>query len=172
MDWPAQLAAAVGVAGMPLRDALYKWILRTIETQAFRRLDDLHIDELATTYRPRHTWPGAVRDIAYEIHGLRNEIPVEYTASIGMPLISCAGRMGVTFHTVAEVADELTDTPPSIYVFPKGEEPWIRRPDDAVPVSPDVLSMKTDGLRCILFEYREEYEDEYRRSLWVLVDGP
>lgn len=153
---------------MMLHEELLKWIMTNIDTGGFRRCDDRHLDELSPEYRQREIWLDGVKKVATELCTLRQKIPMQFCIAIGMSLISKEVRLGVTYHTAAELDDELTLTPPSVYVFERGKEPWNLQPGDAEIVDQDLLSINIGGIWYIHFEYRETYEETYRRSSWVV----
>ena len=153
---------------MLVREKLQHWIEANIETEGFSRFEDLHLDELESDYTSPDTWIVAINDVVEALNEIRNKIPAGFCASIGVSLLASDSPLGITFHDSKQLSKEFTVTPPSVYIFKKGDEPWVQRPADAKQLPSEILSDCTVNVQLIYLEYREMYESQYRRSFWVV----
>ena len=142
------------------------------------RFDDLHIDKIDEDWRPRERWIKAGIQ-AYRIAlELRDEYGLPFVVSLVFSLEVSNQRRGVDFHTQAELEQRLDHTPPSLYLFERGKEPWVEM-DRAIKeysVASDAIIQKLDstlidsfGLigTCFYFEFKSPAEPEYHRSVFV-----
>lgn len=94
-------------------------------------------------------------------------------------LESGEGPVGVNFHSTEEFGEQLNGTPPSLYLFQKGEDQEtqnIRAIKEGVvhadaivrPLDPILLgSSARIATRCYYLEFRQTETDDYSRTVFV-----
>jgi len=142
------------------------------------RFDDLHIDKIDGDWKPRERWIDAGIQ-AYRIAtDLRNEHQLPFLVSVAFSLAVGDQRRGVDFHNQAELEQRLDHTPPSLYLFKRGKEPWVEMDramregsiaSDAIIQNLDSTLLDRSGLigTCFYLEFKSPAEPEYHRSVFV-----
>lgn len=64
-----------------------------------------------------------------------------------------------------DVVQQFDDTPPSLYAFPKGAEPWATQRQVYAEMPASIVA--ADGARCYFAEKFDESDNEYRRTVWI-----
>jgi hypothetical protein len=148
---------------------LAKWILDGVDTAVHVPFVEQHVDRLNSNYREKHSWIDGALVLLRDGSHLIRDVSDLATLAACIHLRSEPVPLGVNFTSLDELSDELSDTPPSLYLFPKGKEPWIdpREQFARLPGTPF-------GSRCAdLFVFYSEYsvpgELEFRRSLWFTI---
>jgi len=148
-----------------------RWMLTILNDDGIRRFDDLHIDEIDPRWKPRQEWIDgglAAHRVALAVRD-RHQLP--FTVGLGFSLEAGNHPIGVDFQAREEFCERLNWTPPSLYLFHRGEEPdkQANPVNDVVRyLSPSVFGLE-GGTRCYYLEFRQEGADDYCRS--VFIDG-
>lgn len=148
-----------------MRDRVSKWIAEHDSIVAPGRIIDVHVNELDDSLSPRDRWIGGVQRVLAEGTVL---IGAERTLAGCVSLRSSSERVGINFRDEAELFRELDRTPPSIYLFQVGSEPWNDQNHDFVRVDPPLALSILANATTLYLEYKEPLEAEFRRSLWVV----
>src|SRR5205823_7302631 len=82
-------------------------------------------DQIDNDWRDRECWlKGGLR--AYELAiSLRDDNRLDLTVALAFSLQSGEQPRGVDFTTSLELASEFDWSPPSLYLFRRGSEPWV-----------------------------------------------
>jgi hypothetical protein len=146
-----------------------QWMLTIANDGGVRRFDDLHIDKIDLVWKPRQQWiAGGLAAHRFAL-AVRDRHQLPFTVGLGFSLKSRSRAIGVDFRTPEEFCERLDWSPPSLYLFHRGEEPDKQiGPVEGVVryLSLSVLGGK-EGTRCYYLEYRKQGSDEYRRSVFI-----
>ncbi|MCA9131174.1 MAG: hypothetical protein KDB22_29020 [Planctomycetales bacterium] len=151
------------------RTHLINWIRSNIERCGYSSFEDLHLEDFPNSFAGPGGKLGAMADACEILASLRSEFPTGFTICIGVSLRSDQSPIGVNFQDELELASELTYNTPSVYVFEAGVEPWKTQFQDAAIIPPHTFSWDKNSSYSVHFEYKEDYESQYRRSFWIVV---
>jgi hypothetical protein len=155
-----------------------RWMPNIVEDGGIERFDYLHIDKIDNNWKPRQMWIEAGVQSYRIALGLRDEHQLPFVVSLGFSLEACEQSPGLDFRTREELQQRLNHTPPSLYLFERGKEPWAEM-DRAIKhgaVSPDTVVQKIDWdlLDCsepfgnyFYLEFRPSDAGGYHRSVFV-----
>jgi len=140
------------------------WVDNTVFLKSYKEFDDLHIDEIFTPEPKQQDW----FDLSIEAYEYALKLVEE-----SYPNISCGltfslkaenTRQGVNFKNIQELTGEFDITPPSLYLFKKGEELWN------LPETECISPGNIQFLNNYIFYYSEfelkDIKDEFGRTLW------
>jgi hypothetical protein len=120
-----------------------RWMRDVIADGGIDRHDDLHVDQIDRQWTARERWLEAGSRALSMAVGLRNRIAPDLTVALAFSLQSGPERRGPDFNDTMGLQERLDASPPSLYLFRKGEEPW-RRIVDATEPSPHDCSRAGD----------------------------
>ena len=102
------------------------WILTIITDGGIQRFDDLHVDVINKKWNSPRLWiQGGIEAFEVAIR-LRDFHRIPYTLVLAIRLQEGDRLLGIDFKTREDVAARQGFTPPSLYLFVPGEEPWVR----------------------------------------------
>ena len=100
-----------------------KWMLAIVQDGGVERYDDLHVDAIDGAWKPKETWVQAGL-IAFQLAvELRNRHQLGFTVALGISLPGSRDLIGIDFDSMDELVAKLASTPPSLYLFNRGQEP-------------------------------------------------
>lgn len=151
------------------RGVIEQWMLAIIKDDGVHRFDDLHIDKIEPEWEGRKEWiEGGLESFRIAM-ALRDGNRLPFAVALGFSLQSGDRPRGVDFHDREEIRQRLDWSPPSLYLFHRGEEPDSQSATGTVQyLDPAILGADGD-VRCYYLEFKHEGADEYSRS--VFVDG-
>lgn len=155
-----------------------KWMSAVVTGGATAHPQDLHIDLIDSKWKSRSLWiEGGLKAFctAYELRELNH---VSFTLVLNFSLDSGYELRGINFHTLDELATQFLWTPPSLYLFERGKEPWIQNRTEldelvrnggmAEELGVGLFGGSVPARKCYYSEVRPPACDEYARSL-ILV---
>lgn len=156
------------------RGVIRAWMKETIQTGGIERYDDLHLDRIEADWRSRRLWITAGLSALGMALQVRNEEKIDATVALAFSLNSKQWAEGVDFTGPAELEQQFNASPPSLYLFHRGSEPWgermldlqVTRSTIVREINPSVLGNAAAGRRCVYMEFFAD--GEYSRSLFVL----
>jgi hypothetical protein len=84
---------------------------------------------------------------------------------MGYSLKSASQPQGLRVSALADIVREVDVSPPSLYLFDRGEEPWL---SDVDFIAYDALLNELGPqIGVYLREWYDDHDDEYRRSFWL-----
>jgi hypothetical protein len=152
------------------------WMRAVINDGGVDRYDDLHIDAIDERWKHRPLWiSGALEshDLALTV---RDRNGFDISIGVGFSLEPSNFPGGVNFGTREELECQLNRTPPSLYLFHSGTEPWAKRdPESAASagyttvaeIEPAILQIPGKEKHCTYFEFRQGGNCEYFRSVFI-----
>ncbi len=150
-------------------EIIEQWMLTIVNDGGVRRFDDLHIDKIDPGWKPRQQWMEGGLEAHRVALAVRDRHQLPFTVGLGFSLESGSRPIGIDFHAPEEFCERLDWSPPSLYLFHRGEEPDKQvSPANGVvrDLSPAVLGAEGSA-RCYYLEFRQEGDDEYRRSVFI-----
>jgi hypothetical protein len=153
------------------------WMLTVIQDGGVMRYDDLHVDHIDHEWKNPNLWlPAAfhAQDLAIRIrnrHGLGLSVAAGFSLKGGMK------KQGVDFKTRAQLEARINHTPPSLYLFELGTEPWAKDKISGIGASAcDLTAERIDSAifgkpsllnDCWYIEFQQRDGEEYCRSVFV-----
>jgi hypothetical protein len=152
-----------------IRQHVSMWMARVLEANGIDRFDDLHVDEIGSSWSSREHWVDAALRVLNIAVAIRQEKHLEVTPAVGFSLRSVPTANHAHLRDLQAVAAELDVSPPSLYLFHPGREPWTTDRDfapwaklrAAAPNLPDVLGY--------LRTWWEPTERSFQRSLFICL---
>lgn len=153
------------------------WMLSNVETKGYERYDDLHVDQIDSAWRSRDSWIDAGFAAFQTAIDIRDCNGLNLVVVLAYSLISSEKPLGIDFETRKELQARLDQSPPSLYLFPRGREPRtqtgilggenIATNVVVKDVNPHVLGASTKIKRCYYMEFKQAGFEEYSRTLFV-----
>lgn len=150
------------------RNVIKAWLERIIRTGSYHAFEDLHIDVVDSSLRKRGSWiPGGVECLTLASEELE-AFGVPAVVALGLSLRSHDVPSGLDASSIGELESELEDSPPSLYLFDRGDEPWSND-RDCRPWSGLLGVPVEEKLAKYLREWCDDEDGEFRRSFWFTV---
>jgi hypothetical protein len=162
------------------KEIIRRWFNSAVHDGGIDRFDDLHVDQIDEAWKTRSKW------ISVGLQSFENarEVRDNYggrahlTVVVAFALASESRPLGITFHNRSELENRLSSTPPSLYLFQKGNEFWTQAEKSKGKVIHDHLVVKkldasklfgkTDNtIKCIYMESLRSGDDEYSRDVFL-----
>jgi hypothetical protein len=150
-------------------EVIEKWMLTIVEDGGVRRFDDLHIDKIDSAWKNRAYWIEGGLEAFRVARALRNRSGLLVTVAIAFSLTSGSQPRGIDFQTQKEVEERLNWSPPSLYLFHRGEEPRNKMvPGDSDrDLNPSMFAIQGAGVTCYYLEFLQQDAAEYCRSVFI-----
>ena len=149
-----------------MKERIADWMQRVVERRSDLEFDDLHIDDVDPSFGPRSMWPSGASQCLQMALLLRNDLGLPFTVAAGMSLRSSPTPAGTDFDTLQEIVAVMDDSPPSLYLFEQGDEPW-RSDSDFREVVGDYMPATNFKLRGFFREWFDDNDRAFRRSFWL-----
>jgi hypothetical protein len=146
--------------------SISQWIHNAIVEGSYRKFDDLHIDDIDADYENPSVWLPASLGALAEAAKLRDRGGWPFTIALAIPLAP-ASRSGTAMQLgIEQLSGHLGDTPPSLYAFEQGSEPWANNRDEFVELAGFIAG--DQGGKGYFTERPDPDEDgEYQRTVWI-----
>jgi len=156
---------------MEHRKIVEEWMSDCARNAGTQRYDELHIDRIDSAWRESTTWISASLKVLRLATSIGNSAPYrELSVVLAISLQSAQRETGIDFASVGELERKLSRTPPSLYMFPRGKEPWMQPSTESVSIRKTNVDIFDPFLRpkeCFYMEFKEEGENDYYRSLFL-----
>jgi len=146
-----------------MKRKLQTWIEKCIIEKTYLDYNDLHIDELKKTFKKKKYWINGGVQVLKKANDILQKGFCNFTVSLALSLLSDEQPLGINFTNSKTLAQQFDDTPPSLYIFKKGTEPWITMNTQIISLEDAIF----DFFSLCYIEYKEEKELEFRRSVWI-----
>ena len=130
-------------------------------TGGVERYDDLHIDLMDATWKPRETWISNGIAAIELASSMQASIKQGFVVALGMSLV--AREAHEIPSTSADLVEQIDGTPPSLYLFRSGREPWHEGCEYTFETN---FGTKEQGIRGLYIEFRRS--GELRRSYYLI----
>jgi hypothetical protein len=154
-----------------------EWMQTVSRDGGLDRYDDLHIDRIDESWASRASWMSAALEAFSLAVAVRNRRNDALSVVLAFSLESGPHRRGADFETSERLAAQLDWTPPSLYLFRTGKEPWTQTGSAGSTSTGAVAVEKLDcailgplvsAKECVYMEFRLAGADEYSRSVFVV----
>src|SRR5581483_1770754 len=147
------------------------WMSECIQRGGIERYDELHIDRIDSAWRKRATWISASLEVLQLAASIKDSAGYrELSVVLALSLQSTPQRKRVDFTSEGELEERLGHTPPSLYIFPEGKEPWFQQgPADVTlkKIDTGIFDPSLRPKQCFYMEFKETGEDDYQRSVFL-----
>jgi hypothetical protein len=127
------------------------------------RYDDLHIDIIDAKWKPRMMWVAGGIEALELASAMQVSIKQGFVVVLGISLrVEETSKIPSTITDLVEQMDERT--PPSLYLFRLGEEPWHERCEYSF--LDKNFGTKELGMRGVYLEFQRN--EEMRRSYYLI----
>lgn len=158
-------------------EIIESWMRTIVRDGGITRYDDLHIDRIDHKWKSPNLWIPA----AFHVHDLAvnicNRCKIEFLVAIAFSLKASEKPTGIDFYTRREFEARFDQTPPSLYLFQRGMEPWIdveviadRSSDKnifAQKMATAVFGSLATQKDCWYMQFRHDNVKGYSRSVFV-----
>ena len=142
------------------------WMLSILQDGGIDRYDDLHIDKIDRRWNKREHWLEAGL-LAFQIAlPLKQKHAPDTTLSLAYSLESGEHRRGIDFHSPCELEQQFDWSSPSLYLFHRAAEPWIKAHADMLDSS-KIFGESHSGRFCCFFEFIAQGDSENSRSVFL-----
>lgn len=150
---------------MTRRAVIESWTDRVVSGGLLESFVDLHVDEIDSSWARRDRWLDAALAALQIAAEVRDAKRLRVTVAVGLSLLASSDRQGLPVPTFRDVQRELDMSPPSLYLFPQGKEPWLEDED----FSPwrGAVYLEERAAQAHFREWRDDEDDEYRRVLFL-----
>lgn len=146
-------------------EIIKSWMLTIIGDGGIARHDDLHIDRIDREWKFRNRWiPGALHAYSIAIN-VRDKNKIGFSVVIAFSLKASKKPIGVDFHSKEQFEARFNQTPPSLYLFKQGSEPWMQT-KGGQQIPPTIFGGAADGKDCWYLQFKHDGEG-YSRSVFV-----
>lgn len=101
------------------------WMVSIIKNDGLERYDDLHVDQIDSRWKSPDVWIEAGLACFQIAINLRNRHEFRCTLALVFSLCELTDSEQASFTNAMELRRQLDWSPPSLYLFPAGREPWI-----------------------------------------------
>ena len=158
--------------------AIENWMLTISQDGGVDRYDDLHVDQIDARWTSRDLWISAGLEAFHLALKLRDRHRLRLTVALAFSLESRAHPEGADFRTLAGLKDLLDWSPPSIYLFHSGQEPWHQKArsgpshaqsEGSMAQTINVSEVLGTAIQhtVYLLDFRQPDGDEYYRTCFI-----
>jgi hypothetical protein len=147
-------------------ETILKWIEHVQTSGGVDRYDDLHIDLIDSSWKPRAMWVVGGISALTLASSMQSAVEPGLVVVLGMSLLA-----EDVFYPIPDATCDLLEqldkwTPPSLYLFRLGEEPW-HNPGSTCRFIERDLGSEGQQIKGIYLESRSK-DGEQRRSLFMI----
>ena len=150
-------------------EAIERWMLTIVDDGGVARFDHLHIDKIDPAWKHRPHWIERGLEAFRVAKILRDRNGLPFTVALAFSLTSGNRPCGIDFRTRKELEQRLDSSPPSLYLFHRGEEPRNQMPPDnlAQYLNHSMFAIQEAEVGCYYLEFLQQDADEYCRSVFI-----
>jgi hypothetical protein len=149
-------------------NSIETWMLTVVRDVGIARIDELHIDKIDETWKPREYWFQNGLEAFRIALMLRDRHHLPFTVALGFSLESGEHFAGVDFQDTVELAKKLNWMPPSLYLFEPGKTPRTNINGVVIgELNPDLFGTTVKATNCYYIEFRQSRSNEYNRSVFL-----
>jgi hypothetical protein len=157
------------MTGLEERESrIQNWITEVLSGGGIDQYDDLHLNQIDGEWAGKEHWlQGGLE--AYRIAvRLRNSQAPNLKVVLAYSLNTSEIPQGVNFGTTEALQSQLDWSPPSLYLFHRGREPWTQPVDKAVCLNAESLfGSPLESVECYYVEFKQPGSSEYLRSVFL-----
>lgn len=142
-----------------------QWMIDTISNGGIDRLDDLHVDKVDESWRERPTWVTAGLT-AYQLAvRVREELALDVTVALAFSLVESSGDRTTILQTRRDIEDQLDWSPPSLYLFKRGDRKHLSGTAQIDPLPETLVSEFANDAQAFLLRWTDENGNQMRSIL-------
>lgn len=153
------------------------WMNANVKNRGYDRYDELHVDRIDTEWRPRVRWIDAGLEAWRLAVEVRDRSWPSFTVALAFSLSAEGSIKPEELRNRLDVGSHLGASPPSLYLFTPGSEPWGQTPPRHSGAMADSFFVKdlprnllgSTARHCHYLEFRQVQYDEWSRS--IMVEG-
>jgi hypothetical protein len=153
---------------LPAHKEIHRWMADVIQRAGYERFEDLHIDDVDPKNRARETWLRVSTEYLAFAASARDQARWPFQVALGMSLRSSPTPLGLNFATFADIVHEFDWSPPSLYLFPAGDNSWLGG-SESQQLPAQYAPQSRSPLQAYLREWHDTGDGEYRRTYWVVA---
>lgn len=139
---------------------LENWVNQVISQRLWIKFVDLHIDEVDPEFKNRRNWISGSLFLLGCIMSLIDKS--KYDVILAIPLSCVSVPSYIDFKGLREIENELDLTPPSFYLFPKGETNYEKTIRDS-----KYLEQVSEKEKLEVYYDEKKEENEIYRTVYV-----
>jgi hypothetical protein len=160
------------------KEIIQSWFKEVLQEGERGRGHELHVFQVDERWEPESMWISAGLesfDVARRIRdGFQSD--TRWAVVVGFFLKSESTPLGVTFHNRAELEQEFSDIAPALFLWPAGEEFWVRveaSQNNAGCSKVQALTAesffgeKHKMFKCIFLEHTWSGREDYLRAVYL-----
>lgn len=105
------------------RAVIERWMMTNIGARGFERYDDLHVDCIDSAWKEKSVWIAGGLEALQLAAGVRDQRKLDFSVALGCSLDVNSPS---PIKTEQGLLAQLDWSPPSLYLFERGKEPWSR----------------------------------------------
>lgn len=140
--------------------SLKTWIDEVINGERWNNFSDLHIDEVDSKFTDKTTWIKSSLSLFDDLINLIDKSV--YDAFLVIPLSSLSHPSDLSTKQLDDLEDELDITPPSFYLFKKGDKNFENTLESAI-----YLGRMSENTKFKVYYKEEKQGCEYYRTLYL-----
>lgn len=141
-----------------------------LRTGGIEKYDELHIDRIDEAWRLQATWIWASLEALDLAASIRDRAGYDLSVVLAFSLRPAIRNMEVDFSTEKQLTERIGHTPPSLYLFPRGKEPWTRPGMGGTitrRIEPGFFGASGKARQGFYMKFKAADHDEYYESLFV-----
>jgi hypothetical protein len=143
-------------------DRIQEWMNHVHATGGVERYDDLHIDLIDAKWKPREMWISGAITALKLASSMQVSIKHGFVVALGMSLV--AREPHEIPSTPTDLVEQIDWTPPSLYLFRSGREPWHEHCQCTFLETN--FGTEEQDIRGVYIEFRRS--DELQRSYYLI----
>lgn len=144
-----------------------EWLSEVISDGSWESYNSLHIYDIDEKYEDDSSWFEVGLECLNTAITILDELSIsDKKVFLLYSLIDGEEEKGINYNNASEFIKQFDDTPPSLYLY---EEEWDGYRDtinEGVLINDSILNIQ--GLSVYHVEYKEDGDNEYRRSVMVI----
>ena len=150
------------------------WMLANIKRRGYERFEELHVDRINSDWKAPDSWNEAGFEAFRLALDAKSRLGLDFVLVLTFGLKSGKTPIGRNFRTPAEFQAQLDSTPPALYLFQKGMEPWteigrLNAGATVEKIDSRSLGPGAGSNLCFYIDFRPADLEDYSRT--VLVAG-
>ncbi len=139
-----------------------KWASENLKDQGYLKQDHLHVDQANPDFKDRKNWMKGGLELFQKAIQYRNEKGLPFKIVLSIPLFSQTMGSEIEIPEIHKISLSMLNewTPPSIYFYPSGKEPWLVNPKGFKKLPTDLLKHFSFPFELFYSEALHECEED------------
>lgn len=145
-----------------------EWLINIIEDGSWKSYNSIHIDDIDSKYEEDSNWYKGGIECLNIANSILDELSISKSKVFLLySLLDEDKEIGINFNNTLEFSSQFDGIPPSLYVY---EEEWNGFKEtikEGVLIKDSILNVEYLSYH---IEYKEDGDNEYRRSVMILKE--